>query len=287
MGCRLRDVDLQHLRAGGNQVTEAHRELVQPRADHEHEIRLGNQVGRLYGGETPGDAQVAHSWTEQVGGQHRTGAQRTNLVGQQRNGLGRPGEAGAAAVEDDRAPRGGQGLGVLSQQLGRGRWVMEGRLEFGQHDGRFLGRRGRGDVVRNGQHDGGTLAQRVGHGLAGNGGRPLGVEDERGGTDGGIDGALVDVPGAQPGGRGLSDDQQRGNLRHGGFGQPGDGIGETGTVGRGGDGQLAGDPEVSVGRGDGGTLMAHRREVQPVTDGGVEKVGVSVAHDAEDFGDVV
>ena len=136
-------------------------------------------------------------------------------------------------------------------------------------------------VVRNREDHWYLRLERVGDGLIDRAGDVCEAERECAHADSGRVHGLVDVPGAWAGARLIShDDEHRGvGLR--GFGEGGEGVGESGTIGRRGDCDLATHAGVGVGCCNGRRLVAHRGVWDADPAEVIDEVRIAVAHEAE------
>ena len=282
--CGRCDIHLEDLRRIVEEVAEAHGELVQLCAKHQDGVCLVDQRRGLLGGEASGDAQVAVAGRQEVCRQHGAGAQGAELVGERADCLGGVGKARAAPVEDQWTFGRAQCRCGLGQQFRRRHGVSGIQVEVRERQVRLVCRFVGHDVIGQGDDNGYAFAQCMGHRREGDCHGVLRVNHKGLGADCGVDCRLVHVPGAGAGGWLVAGHQDHGDSCCCGFGQRGDGVGESGPVGGCGNRRLAGDPEVGVGGGDCGRFVADGGEAESGANRGVKEVCISVAHDPEDFG---
>ena len=107
------DVDLDHLRARGDERAVARRPAGERGAEGEHQVGLRDQPGGDRRGEAAGDADRPRRAGEQPVAHRRGGEHGADRVAERLQRLARAGEHRAAAGDDDRPPRGGDQLGDL------------------------------------------------------------------------------------------------------------------------------------------------------------------------------
>ena len=288
VGRRGGEVDLEHARAGGEERAEAHRELVERRAEHDGDVGLLDQLHRGFRAEPAGHAEIELGPREDAASESRRGGECPGRVGEGSERVARPGDPRAAPGEQERALRAGQRGGGIPDRLGGERAARRDRL--GQTGFGGLGHGPgleRGDVVGDREHGGHAIGQRV---LDRDDRRRRGIRpahrvgacaDRRG------EGDLVDAPGAAARCGLVADHQHEGHVRLHGFGERGQRVREPGAVGGGRGGEPAAGAVIGVGGDDPAGLVAHGgvADVGGALEG-IEEVGVAVAHHPEDVVDV-
>ena len=288
---RGRDVDLHDARAGGEQLPEAHRELVEARAEHDRHVGGADELHRRVGAEPARHAEVEFAAGKDAAPERRRRGEGTRRVGERPERLARTGEPRAAAREQHGAAGGCQGARELvDRRCGERRRGGErgGQVRRGQLRGiRSLARVELRDVVRDREHRRHAIREGVLDRDDG-GGRGIRPSDGIGAcADGRRERDLVDVPRARARGRLIADDEDERHVRLHRLGERREGVGETGAVGGGRGREPAARAEVRVGGDDAPGLVPHRG----VGDVGralerVEEVRVAVPHHPEDVVDV-
>ena len=321
LGCSdLLGVDADHGGSRPEELAEAHGELVQASSDDERDICLLDHGHGFELSEAAGNTEVVVRFGEDAACERGGRGERAELVCECAE-LGRSaGEVCAAASDDDGSRgaaehfgcgldtvRGGhsrtghdgagqhaRGSGVYWSdlvvvcrgvtELGDEGWVVEvdaGRRGWSGDGGRRGGDGRVHEVVWQAEHDWATHSHGICCGPI-DGFLDLGnAEGEESHADRCAEHFLVDVPGARPAGGGVAHDDEHWGACLRCFGECGERVRESCTVGGGGDGELAAYPGVGVGGCDCRGLVPHGGVDDACVPEVVDEVGVAVAHEAE------
>ncbi len=285
---RGRHIHLDDAGPGGEQLAEAHGELVERGAEHHGDIRAAHQLHRRRCAEPAGHAEVVLFVGEDAATERRGCGHRPGPLGERTERLPRAGQPRTPAGQEERPLRDGErtcGVGDrrLRERAGRFDGMRHHRLETVRNRSRLAG----GHVVRDRQHG----RHPVGEGVL--------DRDDRGGrrirpahgvgarADGRGERDLVHIPRAGPR-RGLvtnNKDERRFGLHR--LGERGQRVREAGPVGGRRGREPTGCAVVRIRRHDGTRLVAQRGVRDgPLALERIQEVGVAVAHHAEHLVDV-
>ena len=273
-------VDLNHDGFGAYQATVSRRPHVEPRAEGENEVGLGDQLSRQRRGEPTRNAERPRAVREETVGDGGGGKQRPTQVAEALERLASSCQHCAPPGQDERTPRAPQ----PAQQVGQGCRRGTDRLQRGAGD-EVVGRLAVAglDVERQHQRNGTPLHLRPAHcpdGVRDRGCRAMESLSERAHRH--DHPSLVDAKvGADRGAGCVSRQQKQGCPALGRLGQAGHGVGQAWTLVCGADAEPPGYARVRVRHCDRGRLVTGSEEARPSRDESIGDLEVAAAKEPE------